>query len=79
MDVLINFIIVPKKNKCIDACRDEEAECKYWTYNPVGGLCTLFKGCNKVDTTTCPTCVYGEKRCPSGKKINLRHIGAALS
>ena len=69
IDVIIGIEDVSKENTCIKLCHDTE-DCQYWTFHDVDGICSLFANCSKIDSTTCPSCIHGEKYCQLGEKHN---------
>ena len=65
IDIVVGVEQVSDENQCIVACQQNPL-CEFWTYNSDGGVCGLFEDCKSLDTIGCPTCVSGERNCPTG-------------
>ncbi len=56
-----SFQAVLTEEECLTKCQ-ADADCKYYTFNFVTGMCVLYSTCDSVDGS-CTYCVWGENRC----------------
>ena len=58
---MVLFTTTDDEEECLDLCQ-ETTDCNYYTFKKLTSYCTLTSNCT-VDTSSCATCVYGEKGC----------------
>ena len=64
MDEAVGLIKAPSVDDCIMFC-NTDPRCNFWTFNTDVYLCLAFPECKEVDEDSCPSCIYGERECPT--------------
>ena len=59
----LDILSVDDEFKCLDECHNL-SKCTWFTFNPESKSCVLFSNCVKIDESSCPLCLSGQRECP---------------